>query len=127
MRLRSISALSLMLLLTPVRQSQRLELTPADPDEAAERWFLRQRAFPDDDIPLHARRAALEAMQRADAAAASYAWESLGPAPIQTQGSWKASTGRVTALAISPADPNLVLVGASTGGIWRTTDGGSTF
>jgi photosystem II stability/assembly factor-like uncharacterized protein len=37
------------------------------------------------------------------------------------------TSGRINSIAISPADPKIVLVGAATGGIWRSTDGGETF
>jgi photosystem II stability/assembly factor-like uncharacterized protein len=37
------------------------------------------------------------------------------------------TSGRVNAIAISPANPQIVLVGGATGGIWRSTDGGNTF
>ena len=130
MRFRSISALFLMTLLGPVHHSNRVdEIAPADSDDAVERWFLKQRAFPDSDIPSNARRAAFEAMQKQRTlhtdAAGSYNWQSLGPAPLTTRGTPRvANTGRVTAIAISPADSNLIVVGSSSGGIWRTTDGG---
>src|SRR5262249_12520445 len=31
------------------------------------------------------------------------------------------------AIAVSPADPNVILVGSSAGGIWRSSDAGHTF
>jgi photosystem II stability/assembly factor-like uncharacterized protein len=37
------------------------------------------------------------------------------------------SSGRINAVAVSPADTRVVLVGSSTGGIWRSTDGGANF
>jgi hypothetical protein len=43
------------------------------------------------------------------------------------QHNWGLTNGRLNTIAISPADPKLVLTGASTGGIWRSTDGGETF
>lgn len=50
-------------------------------------------------------------------------WESLGPAPI----GGVQYTGRVSALAASPTDPDRYFVGGADGGVWRTTDGGSTW
>jgi photosystem II stability/assembly factor-like uncharacterized protein len=37
------------------------------------------------------------------------------------------TSGRINAIAVSPADPNIILVGSSSGGIWRSGDGGATF
>lgn len=47
----------------------------------------------------------------------------LGPAPIST-GNF---TGRVSAIACSPTDPNRFFVGGADGGVWRTTDGGANW
>ena len=33
-------------------------------------------------------------------------------------------SGRVAAVDVNPSDPTVVFVGASTGGVWRSTDGG---
>ena len=35
--------------------------------------------------------------------------------------------GRTTSLAFHPTDPNTFYVGAAIGGVWKTTDGGSTY
>jgi large repetitive protein len=34
------------------------------------------------------------------------------------------SSGRITAIAADPSNPNVIYVGAATGGIWKTVDGG---
>ncbi len=36
-------------------------------------------------------------------------------------------SGRVTALAINPANSNIVYLGAAQGGVWKTTDGGTSW
>ncbi len=57
-------------------------------------------------------------------------WTQLGPAPIpngQTTGASVAVSGRTTAIAIHPTNPNLVYVGTANGGVYRTTDGGNTW
>jgi Big-like domain-containing protein len=71
------------------------------------------------------------------APAASNTWTPLGPAPIpngQTDPNLIAAneapvSGRVTAIAIDPADTtaNTVYVGTAQGGLYRTLDGGSTW
>src|SRR5229473_2094532 len=66
------------------------------------------------------------------------AWTALGPAPIPngqtipsdangislTQAS---VSGRVTAVAIDPGDPNTVYVGTAQGGLYQSRDGGATW
>lgn len=36
-------------------------------------------------------------------------------------------SGRIAAIDVSPADPRVVWVGAATGGVWKSTNGGQTF
>ena len=58
------------------------------------------------------------------------AWTELGPNPIpngQTEGTTTAVSGRTTAIAVHPTNPNLVYVGTAQGGLYRTTDGGTTW
>lgn len=50
-------------------------------------------------------------------------WEELGPAPIIDG----AFTGRVSAVVCSPTNPNKYFVAGADGGVWRTSDGGSTW
>src|SRR5436309_1459776 len=55
-------------------------------------------------------------------------WSPLGPAPIpngQTTAVEVAVSGRVTAIAVDPANANLVYVGTAQGGVYRRSDGGS--
>jgi len=56
-------------------------------------------------------------------ALASSDWDELGPAPIINGG----YTGRVSAVACSPTDPNRYFAAGADGGVWRTTDGGSSW
>lgn len=56
-------------------------------------------------------------------AGASGPWQDLGPAPI-TNGSY---TGRVSAIAASPVDANNYYVAGADGGVWKTTNGGTTW
>ncbi|MFH1746975.1 MAG: hypothetical protein ABIG44_08015, partial [Planctomycetota bacterium] len=50
-------------------------------------------------------------------------WVELGPAPIVNGH----HTGRVSAIACSPTDPDLYFVSGADGGVWRTTDGGTSW
>jgi photosystem II stability/assembly factor-like uncharacterized protein len=55
-------------------------------------------------------------------------WHPVGPAGIETEFSnWQTVSGRVRAIAVHPTDPNTVYIGAASGGIWKTTDGGENW
>ncbi len=105
------------------------------------RWFLRQRAFPTGHIPINAlqnardqARALVAARPRAATASAATQWVEIGPRPIATFSSYvfpntyggglAPSSGRVNAIAVDPLDPHTAYVGASGGGVWKTTDDG---
>ncbi|NOX86145.1 MAG: PKD domain-containing protein [Chlorobi bacterium] len=51
-------------------------------------------------------------------------WSSMGP--DQTSGGY-AGLGRLNCVGFSPSDNNKIYVGAAAGGVWKTTDGGSTW
>jgi photosystem II stability/assembly factor-like uncharacterized protein len=101
-------------------------------------WFLSKRAYPFKEIPAAARRRAWEARPknirasvRALGAQPEQVWMPIGPAPTVPPPPPSANvgltSGRINAVAVSPTNPQLVLVGASTGGIWRSSDGGAHF
>ena len=53
-------------------------------------------------------------------------WTAKGPAPIlngQTPGN-QPVTGRVSAVAAHPTDPETLYLAAAGGGVWKTIDGG---
>ncbi len=51
-------------------------------------------------------------------------WESVGP--TSSPGGY-AGLGRINCVAFHPTDNDLVYAGAATGGLWKTTDGGSSW
>ena len=53
-------------------------------------------------------------------------WLPLGPAPIPVNASTSYS-GRVSAIAVHPTDPNIVYVGTAQGGLYRSLNGGGTW
>ena len=114
------------------------------PDEKAEtyedpkwrlNWFLFQRTFPADTLPSQGRFAAFSDVSVAQPTQPlpqptppTGRWRHVGPLPITAKfASMGATSGRISAIAVSPSDPQIVLVGGATGGIWRSTDGGKTF
>jgi photosystem II stability/assembly factor-like uncharacterized protein len=57
-------------------------------------------------------------------------WTPLGPAPIPNGQTTSISTpvsGRVTAIAVHPTNPNVLYVGTAQGGVYRSLDGGATW
>src|SRR5579884_2872558 len=117
---------------------------PAGSRKARQQWFYSQRAYPLGRIPVGARAKAVEAVRamertrsagpRAKIASAgpkgvttdSANWSQIGPQPTD-QGLPDTSAGRVSAVAIDPRDNNTVYIAAAEGGVWKTTDGCSTW
>src|SRR2546422_6349765 len=63
-------------------------------------------------------------------------WQFIGPQPMLNAlpnfggpipGATFNATGRISALAADPSTPGRLFVGAANGGVWMSTDGGSTF
>jgi hypothetical protein len=52
-------------------------------------------------------------------------WVPIGPSPIDEGGA--GDNGLVTAIAVSPTNPNLVFIGTAGGGVWRSPDRGLTW
>jgi photosystem II stability/assembly factor-like uncharacterized protein len=51
-------------------------------------------------------------------------WEQLGPESWNATSGWNPGVGRITSVAVEPANPDHIIAGANTGGVWRSTDGG---
>lgn len=63
-------------------------------------------------------------------------WTELGPDdwtnnpdpyPGTSQGGWLPGNGRINEIAFHPTNANIIYAGAAGGGLWKTTDGGSTW
>ncbi len=96
-------------------------------------FFVAQRAYPLDTLPVGGFVAALEqtqALAPMEAAETLPQWQNIGPAPMISSkiGQQQINvSGRVTALAIHPTQPNTVYLGAAQGGVWKTTNGGDSW
>jgi len=132
----------------PKQKAAKEEKDSPDAIRKREEWFYKQRSSANGHIPAGARANALAHMQRmmeaegklvhrADGSVAEVApfaasvtntWTSIGPTPT-TGGFFSPVTGRITAIAVDPTDAtgNTVLIGGAQGGIWRTTDAGTTW
>jgi photosystem II stability/assembly factor-like uncharacterized protein len=93
-------------------------------------WFVLQRGYPTGRIPSPGalERAARGArpIVRTQLTLPGDRWVSLGPQSIFVQQSLPYH-GRVTAIAAHPADANTLYVGGDSGGIWKTTNSGTTW
>ena len=55
-------------------------------------------------------------------------WEIIGPVSIPNNGTGQLNgNGRVNCITFHPTDPNIIFVGAPSGGFWKSTDGGATW
>jgi photosystem II stability/assembly factor-like uncharacterized protein len=89
-------------------------------------WFMTRLSYPYNEIPQHALESMRQEMssrfprkQSAHATVADTAsWVLAGPSNIG---------GRVTSLLIHPADRNIIYAGSASGGVWKTTDFGTTW
>ena len=104
--------------------------------EQREQWFMFQRMYPFDTLPAEGRRLAWESRPRPktdggedEVLTATPTWQPVGPAPTTSAfaNNWGLTSGRINAIAVSPLDPKIVLIGAASGGIWRSIDGGANF
>src|SRR5207244_11417634 len=94
-----------------------------------------QRSYPFDRLPTDARNQAWNNRPRhrqetdAFGVLSNPIWQAIGPAPTSSQifNNWGLTSGRINSIAISPANTQIILVGAATGGIWRSSNGGSSF
>lgn len=54
-------------------------------------------------------------------------WEEMGPLNWNATSSWSPGVGRITAFSIDETNGNHIIVGAQTGGVWKSTDGGQNW
>jgi hypothetical protein len=54
-------------------------------------------------------------------------WQPVGPFTHTNTGSWSSGQGRTSAVAIDPFNSNIIYVGTPAGGIWKSTNSGSTW
>ncbi|MFL6214183.1 MAG: WD40/YVTN/BNR-like repeat-containing protein [Blastocatellia bacterium] len=119
---------------SPFNPARESALEEFEDTEGRNNWFTYQRAYPFETIPADARRRAFEALSRMRAQSlvhieAARRWQPIGPAPTFSayMANWGNTSGRINAIAVSPADSRIVILGSATGGIWRSTDGGASF
>jgi photosystem II stability/assembly factor-like uncharacterized protein len=66
--------------------------------------------------------------QNTDNPMATYGdWTSLGPTTYSDGAGWNGGLGRVNCIAFHPTLANTIWIGCPAGGLWKTTNGGSTW
>ena len=90
------------------------------PDEAM-KWYYEQRAYPQGFIPVDWRERALTHIEQNNQAVQgieALSWNQLGPGNIG---------GRIRSIVLHPTDANIIYIGSVSGGVWKTTNGGTSW
>jgi len=98
-------------------------------------WFYQQRAFPYDTVSsIYANQVYYNEIQRIkknqDLNNKLMTWYPKGPIGVEGTSYYSnfgIVSGRVKTIAVDPSDPETLYIGAASGGIWKTTDGGDTW
>src|SRR5580704_11517193 len=106
-----------------------------DQDENLSNGFFLQRTYPSGRIPPNALADARKQLAKQKSASPislpTAPWTLIGPQPTTPRDlSYRGSpvvAGRVTAIAVDPANSLHVYLGGAVGGVWETTDGGTTW
>lgn len=124
--MRNLAWLSACFLLVALAPAQRKEEEGDEQRERAE--FERISARGSTKDPAQARFTAWFESRHmpmwVDPKGMSPAWTEIGPNVIEHSWGDMENAGRTIALAIDPLDARLMYVGAASGGVWKTTDGG---
>lgn len=107
---------SLMLMKSPETQSENEKIyeNKMRPSE----WFHYQRAYPNAEIDYSKYFKAMDNKsknEQTDNIQNTATWQSIGPYNIG---------GRITALAVDPANPNIIIIGGAAGGVLKSTNNG---
>jgi len=65
-------------------------------------------------------------LQKSATSIAAQAWRSVGPAPASYY-DYRSVSGRISSIAVDTVDARILYIAAATGGVWKTSDGGSTW
>jgi len=99
-------------------------------DKQFQRWLFEQKFHTDDkgfllepdyDWKEYNRN---KSLIKADAAGT---WVEMGPKSWSRTSGWNPGVGRITSVAVNPADTQVIYVSSPGGGIWKTSNGGSSW
>jgi photosystem II stability/assembly factor-like uncharacterized protein len=89
-------------------------------------WFFALREWPDFRTDVNTYAHAMHVARASDMAAKSRDGNKGFSAPWKLEG--PANIGaRINTIAVHPSDPNIIYIGYSHGGVWKTTDGGQSW
>ncbi|MBW6492029.1 MAG: T9SS type A sorting domain-containing protein [Lentimicrobium sp.] len=107
------------------------EITKGSGYKPFKRWeyWMEQRVSPDGTRPAPDRdiRAYNEYISANSNRSSAGNWTPLGPFTVPSGYNGYRGLGRVNAIAFHPTDPNVVYIGAPSGGFWKTIDGGQNW
>lgn len=103
-----------------IEKNKNKKPTYGMPDEAM-KWYYEQRAYPQGFIPKDWRDNTIKEIQQKNQlskGALALNWSQLGPGNIG---------GRIRTIVVHPTDPNIVYIGSVGGGVWKTTNSGTSW
>lgn len=96
-----------------------------------QRWFYEQRFHVNEQGYLKSQAeetAAFEqAMQVMRTPSVAGTWVATGPSSWNRTSGWNPGVGRITCIGISPFDTTVIYVGSPGGGIWKSTNSGTSW
>lgn len=104
---------------THEREEENENARPGYPDKLLQ-WYYAQRSVATGQIPTEWRANALQEVSDNNLTlgknAAALSWINLGPGNVG---------GRIRSIIVDPSNSSVIYVGSVSGGIWKTTNGGS--
>src|SRR5262249_4833125 len=97
------------------------------------RWLekLSRRSKRSKSAPRRRPRPTLLALERLEDRTLLTNWTAIGPAPVNNGTldglHFQPWTGRITGLAADPGDANTIYIAAAGGGVWKTSNGGTSW
>jgi photosystem II stability/assembly factor-like uncharacterized protein len=124
-----IAATTLMLLTVLSSSAAQGQTARRSNVERRSEYFRQQRQYPFAQMPAQGRRLDMIARYRGASLFGPQPstiddgdWRAMGPGPIGT-----VDAGRVAALAIDPRNSQVIYAGAAQGGVWKSTNGGTSW
>lgn len=116
----SLTGILLCINLPKSGEKSRKPATKTEDAHSPEDWMYRQRAYPHGHIRKDIYLEAMHQWQALQNARSGNAptWSAAGPSEIG---------GRITSLAVDPGNPHTIFIGAASGGIFKTSDGGENW
>lgn len=95
-----------------------------------ERWRFEQKFHLDGKgykISPFVEQEAFKASIKTSPLSVASSWVELGPKSFTYTSGWNPGVGRVTSVAVNPTNNNIIYVSSPGGGIWKTTNGGTSW